>query len=146
MKDIIMALCWVKENIECFGGDPNNITLCGNSSAATNIHLIMISPLAKGICNAQLYHGQASYTKWPSITISVEKLMFNSFFTPFHRVVQQGHTSRWVRVESSMVLPGEPSRTSRWIGPSIGVQRKSHETFTTILETITSWGYSRGTE
>lgn len=46
-----MALRWVKENIEYFGGDPNNITLCGNSSAATNIHLIMLSPLAKGIEN-----------------------------------------------------------------------------------------------
>ncbi|KAK7593086.1 hypothetical protein V9T40_007838 [Parthenolecanium corni] len=57
MKDIIMALCWVKENIECFGGDPNNITLCGNSSAATNIHLIMISPLAKGLFNKAILQG-----------------------------------------------------------------------------------------
>lgn len=30
LKDQTMALKWVKQNIECFGGDPNNITIAGN--------------------------------------------------------------------------------------------------------------------
>lgn len=30
LKDQSMALNWVKQNISCFGGDPNNITIAGN--------------------------------------------------------------------------------------------------------------------
>lgn len=48
MKDQVMAMKWVKENIKFFGGDPDNITLYGNSSGASDVHLHIISPLSKG--------------------------------------------------------------------------------------------------
>lgn len=48
MKDIILSLQWVKENISAFGGDPNNVTLLGTSSGAALAHYLMLSPAAKG--------------------------------------------------------------------------------------------------
>lgn len=48
LKDQVMAMRWTKENIKFFGGDPDNITLYGNSSGASDIHLHMISPLSRG--------------------------------------------------------------------------------------------------
>lgn len=39
---------WVKENIKRFGGDPENITIFGESSGATSVYLQMLSPLSKG--------------------------------------------------------------------------------------------------
>ncbi|XP_065202782.1 esterase E4-like [Planococcus citri] len=49
LKDIIMGLRWIKDNISVFGGDPDNVTLIGSSIGAAVIHLIMLSPLAKGL-------------------------------------------------------------------------------------------------
>ncbi len=47
--DIIHALKWVKDNIEEFGGDPNNVTIFGESAGAKNVYSMIASPLAKGL-------------------------------------------------------------------------------------------------
>jgi len=47
--DIIQALRWVKENIAYFGGDPNNVTIAGESAGAGNVYTLVSSPLAKGL-------------------------------------------------------------------------------------------------
>ena len=48
IKDIILSLKWIKENIHSFGGDPENITLLGSSSGAGIVNLLMLSPAARG--------------------------------------------------------------------------------------------------
>ena len=45
--DLIAALDWVARNVEQFGGDPDNITLFGESAGAFNILSLMVSPLAR---------------------------------------------------------------------------------------------------
>ena len=49
--DILKALQWVQENVGAFGGDPNNVTIFGESAGGFNVMSMMVSPLAKG-----LYH------------------------------------------------------------------------------------------
>ncbi|XP_065202738.1 esterase E4-like [Planococcus citri] len=49
IKDIILSLYWIKDNISSFGGDPENVTLIGNSNGAVIIHILMLSPAAKGL-------------------------------------------------------------------------------------------------
>lgn len=48
LKDQVMALKWVKENIRSFGGDNSNITVFGESAGAASIHYLMMSPMGKG--------------------------------------------------------------------------------------------------
>ncbi|KMQ84216.1 esterase e4 [Lasius niger] len=61
LKDQAAALKWIKENIESFGGDPNNITIFGNSAGGISVHLLMLSPLSKGLFNkAILQSGMAT--------------------------------------------------------------------------------------
>jgi carboxylesterase type B len=48
LKDQRAALMWVQENIAVFGGNPNSVTLFGESSGATCVHCHMLSPFTEG--------------------------------------------------------------------------------------------------
>ena len=49
LLDQIAALRWVHENIEAFGGDPDNITIAGESAGSSSVNAICVSPLSKGL-------------------------------------------------------------------------------------------------
>ena len=48
LKDQVLALQWVKQNIATFGGDPNNVTIFGESAGGASVHFLSLSPMAKG--------------------------------------------------------------------------------------------------
>ncbi|MFT5884970.1 MAG: para-nitrobenzyl esterase [Arcticibacterium sp.] len=49
LLDQIEALKWVQRNIEKLGGDPDNVTIAGQSAGSMSIHSLVASPLAKGL-------------------------------------------------------------------------------------------------
>ena len=49
LYDQYTAIQWIKENIEAFGGDANNITIMGQSAGAMSVQYHCLSPMAKGL-------------------------------------------------------------------------------------------------
>jgi para-nitrobenzyl esterase len=49
LMDLIAALDWVRRNIAAFGGDPQAITIAGESAGASAVSILMASPIAKGL-------------------------------------------------------------------------------------------------
>ncbi|KAF8763487.1 Acetylcholinesterase-1 like protein [Argiope bruennichi] len=64
MYDMVMALQWVNDNIESFGGDKQRITVHGESAGSIAISYLSTSPLAKGLFSkAILQSGAALFPK-----------------------------------------------------------------------------------
>jgi len=51
LLDQVAALKWVKNNIENFGGNPDNITIFGESVGGTSVATLMVTPAAKALFN-----------------------------------------------------------------------------------------------
>ncbi|MEJ2818080.1 MULTISPECIES: carboxylesterase family protein [unclassified Caulobacter] len=49
LADMVAALRWVKANVAAFGGDPDNVTIAGESAGSDAVSRMMISPEAKGL-------------------------------------------------------------------------------------------------
>lgn len=48
LKDQVMALVWVRNNIANFGGDPNQVTVLGDGSGGSSAHYHMYSTMSRG--------------------------------------------------------------------------------------------------
>ncbi|NP_001303636.1 acetylcholinesterase-like precursor [Cimex lectularius] len=59
-----MAMKWVKDNIQNFGGDPNKITLFGMSSGASSIGLHLMAPESHSLFNNAILESGTAFTPW----------------------------------------------------------------------------------
>lgn len=64
LKDIVMALKWVKRNISAFGGDPNNVTIFGSSSGGSIVNFMMLSPMATGLFHKAIMQSASVLNNW----------------------------------------------------------------------------------
>ena len=62
--DQIEALKWVRDNISNFGGDPDNVTIFGESAGGTSVYLLTATPLSEG-----LFHRAILQSPWLDPTI-----------------------------------------------------------------------------
>lgn len=77
LKDMVLALKWVKENVGNFGGDPNNVTIFGKSAGGAAIHYLTISPLARGHIR------------------NISYIIFIMISIQFFRSLSQSHCPEW---------------------------------------------------
>ncbi|KAM5299482.1 bile salt-activated lipase [Ctenodactylus gundi] len=64
LRDQHMAIAWVKRNIEAFGGDPNNITLFGESAGGASVSLQTLSPYNQGLIRRAISQSGVALSPW----------------------------------------------------------------------------------
>ncbi|KPM10761.1 acetylcholinesterase-like protein 4 [Sarcoptes scabiei] len=64
MFDQIMALHWIRDNIKFFGGNPDNVTLFGESAGAVSISFHLLSPLSRNLFSQAILQSGSATVPW----------------------------------------------------------------------------------
>lgn len=73
LLDQIAALKWVRRNITAFGGDPENITIAGQSAGASCIQALICSPLTKGLYAKAIMQSGGGMSPFPDMVFPTLK-------------------------------------------------------------------------
>ncbi|MFJ3641452.1 carboxylesterase/lipase family protein [Streptomyces sp. NPDC090108] len=75
LRDQLAALCWVHEAVRAFGGDPDNVTLCGQSAGAISAGALIAAPQAQGLVRrAVLQSGPPESTERDKVRRMVRRM------------------------------------------------------------------------
>jgi para-nitrobenzyl esterase len=66
MRDIIAGLAWIRDNVASFGGDPNNVTIFGQSGGAGKVSTLLGMPAAQGLFHKAIAQSGSAVTSMPA--------------------------------------------------------------------------------
>ncbi|XP_070495495.1 para-nitrobenzyl esterase-like [Chironomus tepperi] len=64
MKDMIEALRWVRNNIQHFGGNPNSITVFGESAGSVSVHYLLLTQMGAGLFHRAIMQSGTANVPW----------------------------------------------------------------------------------
>lgn len=67
MQDLVKALEWVNQNIENFGGDPESVTIGGQSGGGGKVSTLMMMPAAKGLFHRAIVQSGSFARQTPNV-------------------------------------------------------------------------------
>ncbi|KAK4885355.1 hypothetical protein RN001_001626 [Aquatica leii] len=113
LKDQILALKWVHENISQFNGDANNITIFGASAGAVSVHCLLLSTLAKGLFHKCIMQSGCISSWWASGSRSLPYLIkvLEMKINEEHalKMLQDMSTTELMNIQKKIIYNVEPS-------------------------------------
>ncbi|CAF3415026.1 unnamed protein product [Rotaria socialis] len=88
-----IALEWIYKNIRSFGGDPQRITLFGESSGAISVGLHLLSPKSRPLFNNGILESSGPAAKWAVLTPQIAKYRSEKFLDVFTRYITERYES-----------------------------------------------------
>jgi para-nitrobenzyl esterase len=122
LLDQIAALRWVRENIAGFGGDPDNVTVAGQSSGAASVACLMVMDRARGLFHRAIAHSPASPCYTPGIAGATTREVAEAAGCPATREGLTAASPQTLVAASDRVVEDyrrDPASGSRHYDPSL---------------------------
>ncbi|XP_064627668.1 uncharacterized protein LOC135487621 isoform X2 [Lineus longissimus] len=84
LKDQLLALQWVRDNIADLGGNPDSVTLFGESAGGASVGFHMMSPLSQGLFQRGVIHSASPGARWAYMTPSQAMKRSDAMFQKFN--------------------------------------------------------------
>jgi para-nitrobenzyl esterase len=118
--DLVLALKWVRDNIANFGGDPDNVTIFGESGGGAKISCLMAMPSAKGLFHrAIIESGSPQSVRTKAIAIEDTKKLLEALNLP------PGEVGKLQSIPGDQLLSA-----SKRTGPLVDGLSVPHQTWT----------------
>ncbi|GAB0091516.1 hypothetical protein DMENIID0001_063680 [Sergentomyia squamirostris] len=96
LKDQVEILKWVQQNIQAFGGNPEQVTIFGESAGAASVTYLMSSSLANGLFHRAIAQSGTLYAPWAFVN-TTKALELTKTFSQALRCERSRHLN-WSRV------------------------------------------------
>lgn len=93
LHDQSMAIEWVYRNIRNFGGDPQRITLFGESAGAVSVGLHLLAPKSRPFFTNAILESSGPSAKWAALTPQIAKYRSEKFLKTFTRYITERYES-----------------------------------------------------
>lgn len=106
LKDQVIALRWIQDNIESFGGDPNAVTIMGYSAGAMSVTLHLISPMSRGLFQRAIVMSGSSIAQWniPTNQLDLAKKQARLLNCKDDSIEEIMHCLRTVNIVNDMTI------------------------------------------
>ena len=142
MMDMVASLQWVKKNIKKFGGDPDNVTIFGESAGSFAVSTLMASPMARGLFQKAIGESGAAFSDvLPTDTLAARETKDDQWVAGLgaksladtYAAGKQAHVpllAGWNRDEGSFLANGMTA--DKWKGMAAGLFKDRSGEFLTL--------------